>query len=235
MFNLERNTPRWIIFMIDLMTVGLSLGVSYLLRFNFSIPQSEVDTFKYVVPTVFTVRTISFLVFRTYAGIIRYSGTRDAARILICILAGSVAFVFLNLFSFQIWELYLVPFSIIIIDFITLSFLMILGRFLVKIIYMEIINPSSDKTNVIVFGAGEAGVIAKRTLDRDAGTKYKVFAFVDDDAKKSGKMLEGVKIYHSKKSLNRLLEENDIDNVIIAVQNSKSGTKTGSCRCLSEK
>jgi len=219
MIKWEQNTPRWIIFGIDVLTVAVSLGLSYLLRFNFSIPDSEIQTFYYVIPTVFTVRILSFLLFRTYAGIIRYTSTEDAQRVLMCVLIGSASFVMLNVVSFQIWGIYLVPFSITIIDFITLSFFMILGRFVVKVVYMEIVNPSSNKTKVIVFGAGEAGIIAKRTLDRDAGTKYKVVAFVDDDKKKNKKLLEGVKIYSSKKSLQKLLEENEISKLIIAVQN----------------
>lgn len=217
--NWDKNMPRWLIFSIDMLTVIVSLAIAYLLRFNFSVPQIEIDTLHYVVPTVLTVRLLSFFLFKTYAGIIRYTGTKDAQRVLLCVLAGSVTYGILNIFSFLIWKIYLVPFSIIFIDFLTLTFFMILGRFLVKITYMEIVNPSSAKTNVIVFGAGEAGVIAKRTLDRDAGTKYKVMAFVDDDVKKVNKMLEGVKIYNTQKSLSMLLEENDIDHVIIAIQN----------------
>ena len=37
--------------------------------------------------------------------------------------------------------------------------------------------------NVIIYGAGEAGIITKRTLDRDAAIKYKVTGFIDDDEK----------------------------------------------------
>ncbi|MBK7388358.1 MAG: polysaccharide biosynthesis protein [Bacteroidetes bacterium] len=84
---------------------------------------------------------------------------------------------------------------------------------------METMNPSKEKTNVIIFGAGEAGVIAKRTLDRDAGSKYKVLAFVDDNYKKSGKKVEGVSIYDTDEDLERLLAENEVQHLIISIQN----------------
>ena len=38
-------------------------------------------------------------------------------------------------------------------------------------------------------------MIAKRALDRDAGTKYKVVAFIDDNVKIQGKKIEGTTIY----------------------------------------
>ena len=77
-----------------------------------------------------------------------------------------------------------IPFSIIIIDYMLTLFLMITLRVLFKALYTEMVNPYKEKSKVIIFGAGGAGIITKRTLDRDAGLKYKVLAFVDDDEKK---------------------------------------------------
>jgi FlaA1/EpsC-like NDP-sugar epimerase len=70
----------------------------------------------------------------------------------------------------------------------------------------------------LIIGAGESGIIAKRSLDRDTETKHNVIGFVDDNTTKVGKKLEGVNIYHSDK-LPELLEKNNISNVILAIQN----------------
>jgi len=83
---------------------------------------------------------------------------------------------------------------------------------------MELKNPSNEKTGVIIYGAGEAGLITKRTFDRDKGIRYKVVAFVDDDKAKSGKKIEGVRIYHTSK-LEQLLESLDIKHLVISIQN----------------
>ncbi len=88
-------------------------------------------------------------------------------------------------------------------------FLMIALRVLFKALYTEIVNPYREKRNVIIYGAGESGIITKRTLDRDAGLKYKVLAFIDDDVKKFGKRLEGVTILSVEK-LRSLLEKKDV-------------------------
>jgi FlaA1/EpsC-like NDP-sugar epimerase len=82
---------------------------------------------------------------------------------------------------------------------------------------MEISNPNKEKRSVIIFGAGESGIITKRTLDRDAGTKYKVLGFIDDNEKKQNKTLEGVTVYPLSK-LDELLQNNNVSNLIISVQ-----------------
>lgn len=215
----EKNTPRWIVFSIDLAICLFSYLLSYLLRFNFNIPDSESVDFHYEIPLVLTIRAISFYAFKTYSGIVRYTSTKDAQRIFYTTSLSAVAFGLINLVTFQLWEIYIVPFSIIIIDGISSIFFLTASRLLVKIVYMELKNPSSLKTNVIIYGAGEAGVITKRTLDRDAGTKYKVLAFIDDQANKAGKKLEGVNIYETQTHLESLLADNKVQHLIIAIQN----------------
>ncbi len=221
----EKNTPRWIIFLADVLICIGSLVLAYLLRFNFHIPLEEIARFKYVFPAVIGVRIISFLITRIYAGIIRYTNTRDAVRIFLTVSAGSTAFIFLNIISYRATNYYVVPFSIVIIDYITTVFIMTASRIFVKTLYMEITNPKKNKRDVIIYGAGESGIITKRTLDRDAGSKYKVIAFIDDDENKTGKTLEGVKIYSTKKEFENLLRANPVAHVIISIHNISAQKK----------
>jgi FlaA1/EpsC-like NDP-sugar epimerase len=189
-----------------------------MLRFNFNVPSEQIRDWWNVFPLVIGIRALSFILFKTYAGIIRYTSTEDAVRIFLVVLGGSLFFIAANLISFYfINEKYLIPFSIIIIEFMAVILLMITFRVVVKIAYLELINPSGPKNNVIIFGAGEAGLITKRALDRDMGTRYKVIAFIDEDKNKTGKKLEGVDISGTEK-LNTLLKDNVVDNLIISVQ-----------------
>ncbi len=214
----NRSTPRLVIFLIDISICLFAIAVAYLVRFNFHIPKVESDTFYYVIPFMLLLRAISFVITRIYSGIIRYTGTRDAARITLTLLGGSGVMVLTNLISYRAIGIFIVPFSIIIIEFLISEFVMISGRLLVKVIYMELKNPSREKTGVLIYGAGEAGLITKRTLDRDKGTRYKVVGFIDDDPGKSGKKLEGITI-HNSGQLEYLLDKGNIKHLIIAIQN----------------
>lgn len=211
----KKNTPRWIVFVLDITICFFSIFLSYLLRFNFNIPAVDLADMPIVIGVIIAVRSISFFIGKTYSGIIRYTSLKDAQKIFAVITLGSLVFVFIDVISYLTKAKFIIPTSIIILDFITSIFFLIASRTLVKVLYYELKNPSRAKTKVIVYGAGEAGVITLRTLDKDAGTKYKVVAFIDDNRKKKGKKIEGVKIYHTDE-LDSLLENMDITFIIIS-------------------
>lgn len=224
----QDNIPRWIIFFIDLVICFVSIIIAFLVRFNFTMPSPTVMTVEdiyFVFYAILGVRFVSFLISKTYKGIIKHTSSKDSQRIFITITIGSLLFVATNLvFYYGINGRFPLPFSIIIIDYMSTLFLMITLRVLFKALYTELVNPYREKTQVVIFGAGESGIITKRTLDRDAGLNYKVLAFVDDDSKKDGKILEGVKIISFKK-LENLLSKNDVAHLIISVQNISADRK----------
>ena len=217
MFRFPQSyTPRWIVFLIDLFICGISISSAFLLRFNFNIPPEHYSGLSFVIPYVLFVRSLTFLVFKTYAGIIRYSGAKDTERIFIVSISGTVLFIIINAINYYLVNgTFIIPFSIVIIDFLLTVFLMASFRLATKIIYQELYNPSKEKTDVIIYGAEQFGVITKRTLDRDAESKHKVLAFIDTKASNLGKKLEGVTIYHPD-DLTYLLDKNRIEKLIIA-------------------
>jgi FlaA1/EpsC-like NDP-sugar epimerase len=221
----KNNRPRWIILCIDLLICFFSIVLAYLLRFNFArIPKVESDSFALVFPYVLATRFFSFYLSKTYMGIVRYTGSKDAARLFLVLTLGSVFLGLTNLFTWRSQGLFIIPFSIIVIEYMSTTFIMLSSRFVFKALYFEMKNPTREKTNVIIFGAGEAGIITKRTLDRDAGMKYKVLAFIDDDPRKTNHKLEGVTI-HNFPMLAELLKENDVAQIIISVQNLSASRK----------
>ncbi len=232
----NQNTPRWIIFLIDIGVVFFSIILAYLLRFNFTVPEGDLLTLPKIVAFVVLVRAVSFLIARSYAGIIRYTSTGDTIRVFITTLSGSIIFGLVNIFNyFLVSQKFVIPFSIIIIDMIITSLAMIMFRMIVKIAFLEFQFPVRSRANVIIYGAGEAGITANRVLERDAGTKYKVLAFLDDNPTKIGKKLEGIDILSSDKLVN-LLETNTIAHVILAIQHLDNNKKQEIVdKCLARK
>lgn len=226
MLNLKEGyTPRWIVWLIDIAITALALFVAYLLRFDFSIPQMEIDTFRVVLPTILGVRALSYLLARIPWAIVRYMSQKDAMRILITILSGTAVFYIFNQITFRFVNgVYYIPHSILLIEFLATTFGLISSRLIYKALWTEIRNPSSQKRNVIIYGAGESGLITKRTIDRDAASDQRVRAFIDDDESKAGRKLEGATIYHTSK-LSSLLEKKDVEEVIISIQNISAQRK----------
>jgi FlaA1/EpsC-like NDP-sugar epimerase len=189
------NTPRIIVLLADVSLCMVSLLLAYLLRFNFNIPPQDFADLPFVSGLIISTRIVYFLLFKTQNSIVRYTSTKDAQRIIGVIFLGSLTFSFINIGTFLLSGIIFIPTSILIIDFFTSSFLLVSARTIYKVLYYEFKNPSREKTPVIIFGASEAAVIAKRTLDRDVGTKYKAAAFIDPQSEKKNRKIEGVKVY----------------------------------------
>jgi FlaA1/EpsC-like NDP-sugar epimerase len=190
--------------------------MAYLLRFNFSVPDGEIYYLKYVIPIVFAVRAISFVVSRLYAGIVRYTSTHDFARIFIVSLIGSTVFVLVNLVSYYAFNwIFVVPFSIIILEFLITVFVMTFSRLLVKALYLEYKSPSRNRNPVIIVGTGELAMIAKRTFDRSSESPYQVVAFIDPAGLKTGNKLENATIY-SLAQLSDVIEKFSAHSVVFA-------------------
>lgn len=215
----QYNLPRWFILLIDTFICAFSLTLAIILRFDFNdIPAVDEENLPYNFAVVLGIRFISFAISKTYKGVVRYTSSRDTVRIFAVVLAGSILVFIVNLISrYFILGYNFIPNSVIIIDGLITLFLMISSRLAVKALYFEIKNPAREKLNVIIYGAGESGIITKRTLDRDAAIKYKVVGFIDDDIKKQGRSVEGVFVYAPDK-LDTLIKQHDAEFVIISIQ-----------------
>jgi FlaA1/EpsC-like NDP-sugar epimerase len=192
--------------------------MAYLLRFNFRIPDSETHTMPLVFTAILVIRAISFLIFQTHRGIIRFTNTKDAERIFITIAVGSSVFIALNPITFWIKSIYFIPYSIIIIDGMVSIFLMFTGRILIKGMQQEFSRGRKVKSRVIIYGSSETGIMAKRAIERDAGAKFKVICFIDDHTTRTGKKIQGISIKASS-DLPEILQNNDIKLVIFASHN----------------
>lgn len=220
------NLPRWSILIIDTIICAFSLTLAVLLRFNYNeIPAEDLKNLPADYFVVLVLRFLSFFISKTYKGVVRYTSSKDATRIFKIVLLGSLIIFVSNVVYYFVWNhTFYIPNSLIIIDALCTLFFMISSRLGIKALYLETKNPTNQRVNVIIFGAGEAGVITKRTLDQDAAIKYKVVAFVDDDEKKRGRSLEGVFIYTTDK-LAQLISENKAEIVIISIQNIGAAKK----------
>ncbi len=214
--TLRRITPRWIIFLIDIFICFVSLHVAYLVRFNFSIPQHEwVLYVNYVIPIVIVVRAVFFVITKSFAGIIRYTGIEDSIRLLKILTLGSVAFVLINIITFQLAGIFIVPFSIIIIEFLLSVFLLVFLRLFIKMYYLESIHSKSIRTNVAIVGKDTLALSVKRSLDNDITVNYRVLAFFDTTNFSKGLSIEGIKIFLLS-SFEEVIKKYSIQSVIIA-------------------
>ncbi len=213
--------PRWLILGIDASIAGFSIFVAYLLRFNFELNNEEFEGFGWILTLLITIRVLSFRFFRTYSGIVRFSSLEDGKRMFYAAASGSLVLIIVNLIFYNQNHQFLVPLSVVIIDFLLTISLMSGFRIMVKIIYSYIGRNSKGKVptkNVVIYGAGKSGLITKRTIDTDGEVAYNLMGFLDDDESKRSKTLEGVHIYNTKKDFEKLIGNHSIDLLIFSIQ-----------------
>lgn len=215
MFTQINIVPRWIIFLLDLCICTASMVFAYTLKHNLDLTSVDIPELARNLLIFGVINCAVFLHIKTFAGIIRYTSAQDSFRILIAVVIGNGTFFVLNLIAITFFKFPLIS-NIILITTGLCSFLfLIVYRVLIKYFFMYIKNLKLDKKKVIIYGAGEAGLAAKRTFDHDGSVNKTIVAFVDDDERKVGKTIDGVKILDARR-LSNLIAEHELDEIIFA-------------------
>ena len=215
MFTNINIVPRWIIFLLDLMICGMSLSLAYLIRYNFDASKIDYVEFSRNMLIGTGICSIVFLQVKTYSGIIRYTSAQDSIRILFAVCISNGLFFFINIGLIASEHGQYISSSILVINGLVSFLLLITYRVLVKYFFMYIKNMQLDTVGIMIYGAGEAGLATKRTFDHDNTINKHIIAFVDDDERKIGKTIDGIKILDAK-NLEHLIVKHELHEIIFA-------------------
>ncbi len=216
--------PRWIIFLLDIFSVSIAYLLANVIYYDFNFDfLLDIDfSIRYIL--FISVCSLSFYLFKMYTGIIRYTSAIDSIRILSTIVFSVFILLVLKLII-QANEIERNIPTALIIFFALFSFLILtVYRTIIKIffLYTKKVNGSRKKT--LIYGAGDLGIAVKRTLDHDVRSKNAIIGFLDDNDQKINKVIDGTKIFSSKK-FNHLINTLNVEEVIIASHNIPSERK----------
>jgi FlaA1/EpsC-like NDP-sugar epimerase len=216
---------RIIVFICDLLLISLALCAAFLLRFDFSIPQAELELFKDCLLVVLIVKPLVFIAIGFYQSMWRYASLQDGIEIFKGVTASSILAVASIFFLRQFTPL---PRSIFVLDWIML-FAMIAASRLVWRVWREtyVVSRSAEGPRTLIVGAGEAGSLLLKEVCRQPHAAYNIIGFVDDDPEKKGMKLHGVPVLGAAKQLKSLIVANGIEDVIIAMPSADGKTIRG--------
>ncbi|WP_369048912.1 polysaccharide biosynthesis protein [Tenacibaculum sp. UWU-22] len=220
--TLDKYASKWTVLSVDIILVCFSFIIAYAIKFNASF-DFDFSRAKYQLPFIILISGLSFLLVGSHKGIIRHTGTRDAFNVFVGVTlfsASTFIIVSLNKF-FHIYPPINIPTSIIIIHYLITTFVLIISRFIFKAFY-EIISSELDAiTNVLIYGAGESGLICYAALNRDTKNNFEVLGFIDDDTNKIGKKIDRTKVYGLSQITRKFIKQKQIDEVVISIQKIK--------------
>ena len=170
-----------------------------------------------------TVTLASFLLTGSYRGIIRHAGISDIYKIVLSSVVPALIFVAFNFLNNQhrppiVRTDYLLSYREVIMLYTLLATLMIISRLVIQRIYNDYFRRRRPSENVIIYGAGAAGIIAYNALRQDFRIEYNVVAFIDDDMSKVNQNLNGVPVMRVRNVLTpKFIEQKRISQLIIAI------------------
>jgi FlaA1/EpsC-like NDP-sugar epimerase len=224
----QYSVPRAIVLVADTFAVVITFLFAYLLRFNFVLTDFEMEHAVHHALLALAIYTISFLLSRSYAGLLRYTTVADILKVF---LSTSYSFFVLLLISFLTrwiyWEENLViPISILIIHYVLISVWLVFVRINVKIVYGMVTSSFIEKKHVLIFGAEEMGAVVKRVIQSDDNSIYQIVGFMDENKNLKGKKLDGIEVYSPLVLTPSFIKKHKIDVFIFAISELSSGKKS---------
>ncbi len=224
--RLKNDIPRSIIFSIDLLIVFFTYLVTYFFLSNF-YGGFEGDMIYQKLIIVIISYIISFLIIKPYRSLIRQTSIRDIERVFLSCLLASILIcipsilirnsVVLTTFD---TKLYLrQSYSFVMMHMLLTAFLLTCSRVFYSQFYRSYIIDVGKQKRVLIYGAGDSGLITLNVLRTETKTRSQVIGFIDDNPKKVGQRIAGYNILSVEDVDVTFVVKYRIDDIIISIQN----------------
>lgn len=207
---------------LDIISVILAAFISIYLRFDSNkIPSNYLSLLISYMPLAVAIYIISFYLFKLYGRIWRYASAMELIAIVMANIAASAAWYFISLYIGAV-----LPRSLYVFTGLLLIFFIGGSRLSLRF-YSYVMNKPKyrqiqrKKNKVLIIGAGDAGAMLLREIERYHIANRQVEGFIDDDKNKTGKILLGVKVLGTRNELVKIAAEKGIDEIIIAMPSVK--------------
>ncbi len=109
--------------------------------------------------------------------------------------------------------------SIIIIHSLISFIALTASRYVFKSLYYNLVKKFNITKNVIIYGAGEAGILTYNAITNHSGSAARVIGYIDDDHNKVGKRINGVSVYGKESLTETFIDRLDVSEIIVSINN----------------
>jgi FlaA1/EpsC-like NDP-sugar epimerase len=218
-------------FAVDLVLIGLAAVASFWLRLDQAGMRSYRNTLLVFAALTLAIKPVVFFLFGLYRRFWRYASARELMTVALATLSGTAV---VTLVTYSLASLFLdfrpLPRSIPIIDWLVSLPLVGGTRYAVRLVARHELavgfkngsrHPLKQKTTekkwVLVMGAGDAGAMIVREMQANPGLGLVPVGLLDDDRAKVGMTIHGVEVRGTRDSIPYLVQEETVDEVIIAM------------------
>lgn len=207
----KNYVPRYLIFLFDLIIALFSAQVAFFLISTIQSPEFIYFEFSWKLFTILSVQVTTFIIFKSYSGVVRFTGFRDAIKLIqTTFVTVSILLIVNNSYYFAYGEKIIVDAGLIIYGFVIFSTLF-LFRVIVKRAY-QLISATKFTTNAFIMGTSLTEVAMAESIISDTQTKFKLVGFIN-----AGNKLKRTRIFNLPiVQLESLLESSNNQCVIIS-------------------
>ncbi len=206
---------RAFVVVVHVLLIAGSNYTAFWLRFDGDLPAWAADAFIRMLPWLVLVRGLTFVPFKLYQGLWRYTGIYDLRNIILGVVSSSALFYLGVRIGYGFFGLAGYPRSVMLID-TCLLILLVGGVRLPRRIYRELGRLDRER-RVLIYGAGDAGETIVRDMHNNPSYEYEPIGFIDDDPAKLGKRIHGVKVLGGRDGLARIVAEQEPSIVLLAI------------------
>lgn len=204
----------------DILAVIIAYGLALLLRFDMrysKIPKLYIEGYLYYIVLASVLLVCCYVIAKLYRSVWSYAGINEilktcVASIVACVLTGVV-------FSIAIMRM---PISFYLIGWILVFGFTASIRMMYRLLRRMRIKADNSKgnterQNIMIIGAGAAGLVLLREYRNSYYLTDKVKIFIDDNAQKWNKYLDGVLIEGGRDKILESVEKYRINKIILAM------------------
>ena len=225
--NVNRLWRMVVIGVLDALLLGVAVGASIMVRFDFAASQIPPEHLKNAGSCLLVQVVVTVVVFtwrRMYHYIWRTINVMDVAgmctSVVIAYVVGYICCSFLQLtLPRSVWFMDLVFQLMFLVGMrCSLRFLLVCQTFL--------INRRPDSQRIMLIGAGQAGRILAHELCRSRRVEGKLCCVIDDNSQVQGKYLDGVRIVGGREKIQSAVKQYGITQIIFAIPTISPDQKT---------
>ncbi|MCI0339113.1 MAG: polysaccharide biosynthesis protein [Acidobacteria bacterium] len=213
---------------IDALIATTSFVFAHILRFDGWPPGVDNDRVFLVLPYLVLGRLGVNHSMGLYRRVWRYVSIPDGVHLAVSVGIISTILLVLRLVLPGIYPLLTVPISIIVIDFMLTTSMMLCARLFWRVTCENAARATTHHNGVrvrtLLVGAGDAGIMAVREISRRRDLGLQVCGFLDDEPSKLKTVIQGVQVLGSTADLPAIVRIYRIDQVIITMTNARRKT-----------
>lgn len=201
------NIRKIIKLLIDIFLLNFSVLLSFCLI--------EVYLDIYVIILYNTLFIINYILQKIYNNSWRFTGIKDTIQ-LIAVNFGLNFIIYLCIFKRTN------SLKFVFLNFVFFLVLQCLARFLFILTRLKgLAVGNNEKERVLIYGAGEAGVLLVKEAGVNPNFPYNIIGFLDDSINKIGGKVYGLKVFGGFDDLEKIVEKQEISKIIISMPSAK--------------